>query len=364
MQSRYTRFAFLAVASLAFMVGSVRAADSLRDSLKTGTPELKSAGPLAFGPEGILFVGDPQAATIYAIDTDDNKPSTSTDRPKVAAINEKIGAMLGIDGKEIRVADLAVNPISGNTYLSVARGTGPKAAAVIVRVDRAGKPSQFELKGVKFAQVELKNATEKAQQRQEAITQMAYAKGTLYVAGLSNEDFASTLRAIKVPFTDADKGTGIQIYHGAHGRLETASPIRTFVTYDVKGEVNLLAAYTCTPLVRIPASQLKPGEKVKGTTIAELGNGNRPLDMIVYTKDGKDFILMANSKHGVIKIPAEGIGTVDGIKEAKVPAKAGVGYETITALKGVEQLDRFDKEHAVLLVRAEGVLNLETIELP
>ena len=255
-----------------------------------------------------------------------------------------------------------MNPISGNTYLSVARGKGQDAAAVIIRVDRAGKPSQFELKGVKFAKTTLPNASEK--QRKEAITQMAYAKGTLYVAGLSNEEFASKLRAIPFPFSTTDKGTSIEIYHGAHGKIETASPIRTFVTYDIKGEVNLLAAYTCTPLVRIPASQLKAGQKVKGTTIAELGNGNRPLDMIVYTKGGKDYILMANSKHGVMKIPAEGIGAADGIKETKVADKAGVGYETIASLKGVVQLDRFDKDHAILLVKAESGMNLETIELP
>ncbi len=359
---RSSRFALLAVAGFVVAAGSVRAESPLA-SLKTGTPELKSAGPLAFGPEGILFVGDPQAAAIYAIDTGDNKPSTSTDKPKVAAIDEKIGSLLGIEAKQLKIADLAVNPISGNTYLSVARGKGPDATAVLVRVDRAGRPSQFELKGVKFAKTSLSNSAE-GNKRQEAITQMAYAKGTLYVAGLSNEEFASKLRAISFPFSTTDKGTSIEIYHGAHGKIETASPIRTFVTYDVKGEVNLLAAYTCTPLVRIPASQLKPGEKVKGTTIAELGNGNRPLDMIVYNKGGKDYILMANSKHGVIKIAAEGIDKVEGIKEARVPAKAGVGYETIASLKGVVQLDRFDKDNAILLIQADGGMNLETIELP
>ena len=51
-------------------------------------------------------------------------------------------------------------------------------------------------------------------------------------------------------------------------------------------------------------------------------------------------------------------------KEAKVPGKAGVGYETIASLKGVVQLDRFDKDHALLLVQTPGGLNLETIDLP
>ena len=59
--------------------------------------------------------------------------------------------------------------------------------------------------------------------------------------------------------------------------------------------------------MRIPVSELKAGNKVKGTTIAELGNRNRPLDMIVYTKDGKHFILMANSSRGVMKLTGENL---------------------------------------------------------
>ena len=77
---RSSRFALLAIAGLVVAANSVRA-ESPTASLKSGEFELKSAGPLAFGPEGILFVGDPQAAAIYAIDTGDNKPSTSTDKP-------------------------------------------------------------------------------------------------------------------------------------------------------------------------------------------------------------------------------------------------------------------------------------------
>jgi hypothetical protein len=39
--------------------------------LAVRTPALMSVGPLAFGPEGILFVADNAAATIFAIDLGD-----------------------------------------------------------------------------------------------------------------------------------------------------------------------------------------------------------------------------------------------------------------------------------------------------
>ena len=46
------------------------AADSgLMSSLELGTPQLQSAGPLAFGSEGILFVGDARGAAVFAIAT-------------------------------------------------------------------------------------------------------------------------------------------------------------------------------------------------------------------------------------------------------------------------------------------------------
>jgi hypothetical protein len=115
--------------------------------------------------------------------------------------------------------------------------------------------------------------------------------------------------------------------------------------------------------VKVPVSDLKPGAKVKGLTIAELGNRNVPLDMIVYEKGGKEFILIANTSRGVMKVPTQSIGQAKGLTE-RVPGTAGLPYETVKDLKGVMQLAKLDKEHAVILVDKAGSLDLETIELP
>jgi hypothetical protein len=355
------RFAWLALSVAVLIAGSASAAD-LTDRLKKGTPDLKSAGPLAFGPDGVLFVGDPQGGAIFAIDTGDRTPSPAGPF-KVQGVDDKVASTLGTTAAQILINALAVNPASGNAYLSVSRGKGPDAIPVLVRLDRGGKVEPLALKDVKFSKANLPNAA-KEKGRQDAITALAYVKGRVFVSGLSNEEFSSKLRAIPFPFSDADKGTSVEIYHGSHGRFETNSPVRTFVPYDIKGETNLLAAYTCTPLVKIPVSQLKPGEKVKGTTIAELGNRNRPLDMIVYQKDGKDYILMANSSRGVMKIPTEGLEKLEGLT-SRVKDKAGASYETVAAMKGVQRLAKLDKEHALVLVRGDsGTLNLESVALP
>jgi hypothetical protein len=105
---------------------------------------------------------------------------------------------------------------------------------------------------------------------------------------------------------------------------------------------------------------------VKGTTIAELGNRNRPLDMIAYQKDGKSYLLLANSSRGVMKIPTEGAGSAEGITApVRGGGTKGIGYDKITDLKGVIQMDKLDEGHAVILTQdQDGPLNLKTVELP
>jgi hypothetical protein len=159
-------------------------------------------------------------------------------------------------------------------------------------------------------------------------------------------------------------GTSVEIYHGAHGRFETRSPVRTFVPFTIGKESHLLAAYTCTPLVQFPVTELKPGAKIKGKTIAELGNRNRPLDMIVYQRGGKTYLLLANSSRGIMKIDADKIESAESIA-SPVSGTKGLAYETIESWKGVDHLDRFDNNHAIVLRRAEGgSLNLEALPLP
>jgi len=356
-----TRCLALVLTAVAVLAGSSRAAGP-RDSLKKGAPELQSISALAFGPEGILFIGDARAATIIALDTQD-RTAAGAEMPKIEALDEKIASLLGIEASQLLVNDLAVNPLSGNTYLGVTRGKGADGKPVLLRVERSGKIAEVPLTDVAFSRTPLPTPGT-GRSPNDVITDMAYLNGKLYVACLSNEEFASQFRVLPFPFGEAGKGTAVEIFHGSHGRLETKSPIRTFAPYEIQGETNLLAAYTCTPLVQVPVAELKPGEKVKGKTIAELGNRNVPLDMIVYQKDGKDYILMANSARGVMKISTEGIDRTQPITKP-IAGTAGLKYETIKGLDGTVQLDVFDKDHVLVLRKSkDNRLNLETVELP
>ncbi len=357
---RHPKFTFIAIlltAALAFGASGLTA----------GKADLKSAGALAFGPDGILFVGDSLGAAVYALDTEDRTAPKTVAKIDVRGVNEKVAALLGTAADQISINDVVVNPISKKVYMSVSRGRGPAAVPVILRVDSTGKISEVSLANVRHSMASLPNPTESKEvrgrnQRLEAITDLAYVDGRVFVAGLSNEEFASNLRSIPFPFEQVSTGASIEIYHGSHGRFETMSPVRTFLPYTIDNQKYLLAAYTCTPLVKISIDDLKAGAKVKGTTIAELGNRNSPLDMIAYKKDGHDFILMANSSRGVMKLQADKLGSFQPITAHT--ETAGVPYETVAGLKGVQQLDKLDEKNALILTDASGTLDLVTIALP
>ena len=341
--------------------------------LKPGTPEIQSAGPLAFGPDGILFVGDLKNATIFAIGTGDTKGNPAEAEINVSGINAKLVAALKAGSATIN--DLAVNPLTGRVFLSVTKSDKAGSVAAIVKVGADGRISPVSLTNVPFQKVSLPNAPPNIESirngrphnpRSESITDLAYAEGKVYVSGLADGPSPSTVREIPFPFSDASSVTSVEIFHGAHGKVEDSSAIRAFVPINIDGEASLLAGFTCTPLVRFPIKSLKSGEKTRGTTVAELGNRNRPLDMIVYQKDGKNFLLMANSARGVMKISTDNITRADGITEpVRGGGTAGQTYDTIKELDGVVQLDRLNNTQAVILVTAgNDSLDLRTIALP
>jgi hypothetical protein len=360
------RYIFVPVLALGLFALNAHAS-KWTEGMKEGNPTFKSIGPLAFGPEGILFVADTRSAAITAIDTGDTKAASGAKALKVEGINQKIAALLGTSADEILINDMVINPISRQAYLAVSRGRSAEAVPVLLRVKTDGQLEVVGLDKVKFSRGELPNApAETARSRQESITDIAFLEDRVLIAGMSNEEFASTFRAIPFPFKTVANGTSVEIYHGAHGALETRSPVRTFVPFKVGNEPSLLAAYTCTPLVQLPIKDLKPGAKVKGKTIAELGNRNKPLDMIVYQKEGKDYLLLANSSRGVMKISTDNIENMESITAPVTGGgKKGLPYETIGSWTGVEQLDRLDNQHAAVLRRGEGsTLNLESLPLP
>src|SRR5262249_11965953 len=92
--SRFVSSVLLLTLVLFVAVGGVMAAERSAGLDKTGKPDLKSAGQLAFGPEAVLFVGDSQGAAIFAIGVPpaSGKPNGEL---KFEGLDTKLAALLG-----------------------------------------------------------------------------------------------------------------------------------------------------------------------------------------------------------------------------------------------------------------------------
>ncbi len=335
--------------------------------LTAGKPDIKSAGPLAFGPDGVLFIGDPMGAAVFAVQTGDKKGDASKAMHELDALNLAVGEAFG--GKAL-IKDIAVNPETGNVFvLAIASGKGTVLAKV-----SGGSVEAVSFDNIPFAKKTLINAPDdkvvgqgrrKRNLRSSSITDLAWVDGEVIVSGFRKGKAPSGVTSMVFPFNKADRGASLEIYHGAHGKSENTSAIQTFVPFIINGEPNLLAGFVCTPLVRFPVSAVESSDNIQATTIAELGNRNRPLDMIVYEKGGKKFLLLSNSARGIMKISTEDIeGQEAIIQRVSGGESAGQPYETIKSWEGVVQLDKLNETHAVILVKNGDQLDLKTVKLP
>ena len=298
--------------------------------LETGTPEIKSVGPLTFGPDGILFVSDNLGATIFAIAVVDADEANGQSEINIENLDTRLAAYLGCSKGDVFIRDMAVHPSSADVYLSVMRGSGETALPVLIKVGTDGTLSEVALDGVPFSQTSIEDAPAEDDARVEVrlvqgnregemmergddrfrisrdtlrtvtVTDMAYVEDVLLVAGASNEEFSSTFRRIPFPFNGNALTNSLEIFHVSHGKYETASPIRTFVPYG--GNTSVLASYTCTPIVHFSLGDLKSGTQAKGKTVAELGSRNTPLDMLSYVRDGEEYLLVSNARHPLMKL--------------------------------------------------------------
>ncbi|RPI85217.1 MAG: hypothetical protein EHM42_06890, partial [Planctomycetaceae bacterium] len=218
--------------------------------LKEGAPDLKSAGQLAFGPDGVLFVGDAKGAAVFAIDTGDAAASAKIAPRNIEDLGAKLAAVSGLTSPVV-VNDLAVNPLSGNLYLSLAAGDAK--APALVKIDAAGAISLVSLAKVPYLKATLPNPPEDKLQgegprarnrRDETVTDIAYASGKVLVSGVTAGEAPSQIREIAFPFSDNAVGTSVEIYHGAHGRLEDNATVRTFIAMNIDGVPSVLAGFT------------------------------------------------------------------------------------------------------------------------
>ncbi|ARC58568.1 hypothetical protein AS850_15880 [Frondihabitans sp. 762G35] len=363
----------------------------------TTTGTLTSAGPLLFRPDvspdgtAVLFAADVARATIVAFElpvdaggAGDAGADGAGDAAEVAVerLGTKLAALLGVERQDAVVRGLAVHPATRDVYLSVARGRGAQAGTAIVRATGDGDLTVVELDDLPATSFALDDAPAADDERTDvwldgtdpasapreihgvtldiaqvplqrsSITDLAWLDGTLVVAGLSNEEFTSRLRQVAYPFDGAVTETSVEIFHVDHGKYETQSPIRALTTFD--GGSSILATYTCTPVVSFPVDALRGGGLVRGRTVAELGPMNQPFSIVSYERDGEEFLLVSNTRHPLLKIPA---ASIDGQEHLDLPLSdpehsLGIPRESLDH-PGVTWMANLDRG-SVVVVQATG----------
>ena len=239
---------------------------------------LKSAGALAFDNANTLFVGDAKAGVVHAFDLADSQLSdqsvyelgrakTFEGRTIFNDINAEIGALLGLPADQVQINDMVVHKPTKQIFLSVHQGLGPDAQALILKVNE-GEIEPVDLgKAVHTTQdigaIPGDETIEFGRPLYAlAITDIDYHDGEIFVAGVSNEEFDSTLRRISYPFDGNVEVSKIEIWHAVHAQWETRAPIITQTIAELDGVATMIALYGCTPVVRIPLSDLEDGKQV------------------------------------------------------------------------------------------------------
>jgi hypothetical protein len=302
-----TRRALLGAFGLAAAASASPA--SVRGQVTNSGP-LKSAGVLTFGPENVLFVGDNVAGVVHAFELRPSDLTSQTNvqlgnwhnfegRDLLRGLDVKLAAMFGTTYDKIVINDMAVHQPTQQILMSVERGRGPGADPAIIKLNH-GELEVLELDGVPHTYIAIPNQPDSNAmlefdpQRMYAITDVKYHHGEIFVTGISNQQFASTLYRIPHPFNSQMSISTVEIWHPVHGEFETRAPIIRQLIREEAGAPYLYAIYGCTPLVRFPLDALKDGAHVRGDTIGELGYGANPLDMLTYTDpfERKDYLLV------------------------------------------------------------------------
>src|SRR5580693_8591840 len=197
------------------LAGRTCAADAATGGVGSAGP-LRSAGVLAFGQENVLFVGDITGAAVHAFALRATDFTSQADvelgnfhnfegRDLIRGLDQKLAALFGTSYDKIVINDMVVHQPSQQIFISVERGRSTDALPAIVKVNH-GQLEVLDLDHIPHSRVAIPNEPDdKAMlefdtQRSFAITDVKYYNGEIFVTGVSNQRFASTLHRIPYPF--------------------------------------------------------------------------------------------------------------------------------------------------------------------
>lgn len=363
-------------ASPVFSAGSITSPTSCLKNPSKGDPGLKSIGPLSFGPGGLLLIAEPGTASIIAVETGDTGPASPCQQ--IEDVNARLAEALHCPPEQIQIVEMAANPASGKVYFSV-RNNAAKSVAIVV-ADAGGSAKVLDFAPLAHLRVALPKSEAGAIRN---ISDLAFAEDRILVTGQSNEEFSSKIFSIPLPMSANSTGAiySAETYHISHRRWETKAPIQSFIPYDDHGKMCVVGAFACTPIAKFSIGDIASGANIRGTSVVELGSGNRPLDLFVYERGGKSWVvantnrfhqpLFGPSKYWGVRVSTAYLDRKDpeqineNAARRDVKQKAGPdGIEILDSLSGAVHIDKLNDATMVVLRESGEKLRLESVPLP
>jgi hypothetical protein len=330
---------------------------------------------MAFADSGTLFIADWKGARIHALTVP--VPHKTGVKPfNLKDVQGPIAHALKTAPEALRFEDMVVQPDSGLAYVALTLRAGKSTKPEVVTIDADGNVRSVDLQKSPQSSVAItdepsadKTFWRDLPAQSLTVTDMRFYQGKLYVAGLSNQAFSSTLRVYDYPFNGRSTASSIEMYHPVHNQIETRAPIREMAIVPVSGVPTLIAAYTCTPLVAIPLADLKDGAHIAAKTIGELGWGSAPTGMVTFNNGGTDYVLLVNSSRAADLLPLPAIDDATakpGITTPITwPTEPYAGVKAIMEpLSEVTHLDNLNNDLLLALRRDDATGDMQLVSIP
>ena len=190
----------------------------LSAAMNASAADIKSISRLAAGPGNVLFVADWKAGRVHAVTLAPASQKPSGANFNIFDLEALLSAQVG--GAKVTVEDMVARPGTAEVYVAVSYGAAKTPALIAVTSDH--KARRIDLKAAKSTFTELRDAPSaksefwnEIPERSFTVTDMKWHNGEVFVAGLSNQDFASTLRRVKYPFDSKQSTTCEPAHHNA-----------------------------------------------------------------------------------------------------------------------------------------------------
>ncbi len=345
---------------------------SLLKNAQKGNPEVASIHSLAFGPKGLLLIGDGDSGRVVAVETGDDKPLGSF--KKITDLNSSLAARFGLKAADMMVMAYAVNRDSGCAYFGLERQDDGRV--LLARVKPDGAIEEVKLDDVTYACAPLRVSTEEGSAHINAIL---WTDKQVIVSATATAAFSAHVMSVPVPIVHDARGVvgNAKSYHVTHGEWETAAPLERMALWEENGETFIVAGLTCTPVVKYPLKNLKDGAELKGVTPFDFGGGQQPMDMFVH--NGSLYVCVDGLEEPyVVRVKKELMSGKGGVNE-KAPTitdenddgqvvivkKYASSVSFVPGFKNVIGMMQLSGTHALVLRQnKKNDVDLEAVALP